>query len=64
MKTLEMLESEWKDRLTAAVLAEREAIEQVVDQYGNGQIWTAASAGVVRGVKDGLLAAIRARGEK
>ena len=32
-EVIEMLESEWRDRLKAAVLAEREAILDLVDGY-------------------------------
>ena len=36
-EVIEMLEAEWRDRLKAAVLAEREACAKVCDGYSDGR---------------------------
>ena len=51
-EVIEMLEAEWRDRLKAAVLAEREACAKVCDEFGP----TLANGAM-------LAEAIRARGQ-
>ena len=53
-EVIEMLEAEWRDRLKAAVLAEREACAKVCDGYSDGRHANMA---------DLCAEAIRARGE-
>lgn len=58
---IEMLEAEWRDRLKAAVLAEREACAKVCEEHG--KVWAERFLLGFQATLDDAADAIRARGK-